>query len=385
MKYFILYIAILLSFFSNAQELISSASVSTFNTAGQGDLYVDENNVYYIGLEDGGLKEIGIITERGTTDGQVLRWSTSQQNWLASNPSTGSLSFEKDILYYSNKARVKFEPILSLNGNSNDLIPEQFFYNSTTANITTLGINGLDGNLRFWVQLNFQSNEQRTNFNLVLKVNGAEYKRVYGSAYARNGGNNHNQTSARYIYEYENATSTDEFSFELEREANNGNNVELRSSAFISSQVLIEAYQFDEVLTELSSPPELRLVQGPTGISGPQGPQGPQGPTVGEPTDVYHAAGKVEDTGFGVYIQGATVSRLSQGRYQVVFDQPHPNGADYPVIFSMEQNLGKDDYVPAYNNVTANGFNVEIGEQDNGGTGGVPSDSGFSFYVPLSI
>ena len=34
-------------------------------------------------------------------------------------------------------------------------------------------------------------------------------------------------------------------------------------------------------------------------------------------------------------------------------------------------------------NVTANSFDVEITEQDNGGTAGVFRDAGFSFYIPL--
>jgi hypothetical protein len=72
------------------QISVLSSSVPSFTTASQGDLYVDENDVYYIGLDDGSLKEIGIVTAKGTTHGQVLAWDSVSQQWLASSPSAGS-------------------------------------------------------------------------------------------------------------------------------------------------------------------------------------------------------------------------------------------------------------------------------------------------------
>lgn len=69
--------------FVQAQIAINSSAVPTFNTAGQGDLYVDENDLYYIGLQDGSLKEIGIVTAEGTADGDILVWDNAAGKWVA--------------------------------------------------------------------------------------------------------------------------------------------------------------------------------------------------------------------------------------------------------------------------------------------------------------
>lgn len=68
-----------------AQELVSNPS--TYTTAAQGDLYIDPAGVYYIGLQNGTLKEIGILTSKGTTNGDVLTWDATNQKWVSSAPS----------------------------------------------------------------------------------------------------------------------------------------------------------------------------------------------------------------------------------------------------------------------------------------------------------
>jgi hypothetical protein len=367
---------------SHGQISISSSAVSGFSSASQGDLYLDDNGVYYIGLETGALKEIGIVTKQGTQDGQILKWDTSNLIWQAQSPSNGDLVLERDTFYYKRTARLKFLNLNGLPGTANTLEPDLFLFNEISASLSSNAITGLEGELRFEVQVNFGSVTDRTNFNLRLDVNGSVFKRVYGAAYARNL-DGHNNTSSRYFFEVENVNTADEFEFVLEQEANTGTNTDVQSDYFINSEVQIYAYDNTPVLTSIAASPELTLVQGPTGPAGIQGLQGPQGPTIGSPLDVYHASGKVSSSGAGLYMQGAAVTRQSTGTYQISFSSAHPNGADYPIVFSLEQNADEDDFVPAYSSVTANGFTVEVGRQDNGGSGGIPEDIGFSFNVPL--
>ncbi len=75
-----------------AQISIDAGDVVDFDQASQGDLYIDTNDVYYIGLEDGTLKEIGIITERGTADGEVLIWNSSTEKWEPGSAPTSASS-----------------------------------------------------------------------------------------------------------------------------------------------------------------------------------------------------------------------------------------------------------------------------------------------------
>ena len=79
---------------------------------------------------------------------------------------------------------------------------------------------------------------------------------------------------------------------------------------------------------------------------------------------------------------GCTVTRLSQGNYQITFNNP-ANSAAYPILATMQGLAQNDDYQWAYWDRTVNGFRIEIREQDNGGAAGVLRDSGFSFFVPI--
>jgi hypothetical protein len=80
-KKIVLIVFVFLALGTRAQELINSSNVAAFTTAGQGDLYVDENDVYYLGLDDGSLKEIGIVTERGDSTGDILSWNDTTEQW----------------------------------------------------------------------------------------------------------------------------------------------------------------------------------------------------------------------------------------------------------------------------------------------------------------
>ena len=55
----------------NSQTLISSSSISSFIAAGEGDLYLDENDAHYIGKKDGTLRLIGKVNVITSNDGSV--------------------------------------------------------------------------------------------------------------------------------------------------------------------------------------------------------------------------------------------------------------------------------------------------------------------------
>ena len=65
-------------------DIDPGTDISTFMTAGEGDLYKDSNDVIYIGLQDGRLKEIGNITAVGTSNGDILVWNAATSKWEAS-------------------------------------------------------------------------------------------------------------------------------------------------------------------------------------------------------------------------------------------------------------------------------------------------------------
>jgi hypothetical protein len=364
-------------------QLPAGTNISQYNTAGEGDLYKDADSIYYIGMSNGRLKELGILTAKGVNDKEILQWDSTAQKWQNSAPIVGALTIEKKIIHTSSRARIRMNPIANLNTNVLTNIGfSAFDLNETNASIAGNGITGLEGKIRIIVQANINSNSERSNHNLQLLRNGSSVQEVFGGLYIR-ALSGHNSTGGQFIFELDDVQATDNLQFRFLREANSANTVQLVSTAATPSIIFIEQFEDIEVLTNATAPINFAIAQGPQGPQGIQGPQGPQGATISDPTDVYHATGSVNAFGTPNYIQGASVAWIGTGRYQVSFNTPHANGANYPILFSMEQNTGEDDYVPTYNNVTANGFDVEIGEQDNGGTAGVPQDAGFSFYVPL--
>ena len=124
--------------------------------------------------------------------------------------------------------------------------------NEIGASITGNAFINLEGNLRFVIQLNLDANPNRTNFVLNLELNGTLEKTVYDSFYARNS-NNHDHTGGQFIFEYEGATLTDYFQFQIEREANGGD-VNLVSTTMDQSYIFIEKYTTIEVITNIEYP-----------------------------------------------------------------------------------------------------------------------------------
>lgn len=86
----------------------------------------------------------------------------------------------------------------------------------------------------------------------------------------------------------------------------------------------------------------------------------------------------------GAWTRNATVARTAGGRWTVTFASPHPDGVDYNPSFSWEES-GTARRNPKIGIVqgskTANGFNVMITVDDNGGTADVYSDQPWSFGV----
>ncbi|HCA89555.1 MAG: hypothetical protein CMF38_02895 [Legionellaceae bacterium] len=76
----------------------------------------------------------------------------------------------------------------------------------------------------------------------------------------------------------------------------------------------------------------------------------------------------------------ASITRLSIGRYRVNLNPVLAN-QNYVIQLSLALNAGEDDYSIFYNNQQTNFFEINIYEQDNGTTAGVPVDSDFMVTV----
>jgi len=314
-----------------------------------------------------------------TTENQLEVRLNSE--WRAVSATPSALTLTKATIRSINRSRVVVQAEANVNTGAFTITPASFALNQTGATLAGTSITNLVGNVRFVFQPNLTSGVQRSNLNCTLLRNGAIIERVRGTNYMRNLGN-HNNSSSNWIFEVENALATDTFQFALEQEANGGA-VQLLSNGVNNSYIFIEQYNDVEVVTDASAPVNLAIAQGPTGPIGPSGPQGPAGSVINSPLDIYHAAGNVQANGLANYILGGNVIRTAVGRYTVTFANPHPNGAEYPIILTQEQNAGADDYTMNYLNATANGFDIQVGEQDNGGDPGVFIDTGFSFYIPF--
>ena len=371
--------------YTNPLTAADVVSINTLKEASEGDLYFDVNSNHYIGLTDGTLKIIGNITAQGGTGTDVLNWDTLENKWVVSDPVPTAITYQSSTINRKQEARVLIQDEANVNTGSVKITPSSFEVNEIGATITGTAITNIEGDLRFIFQPVFFSTIERANLNCVFMVNGIIKKRVFGSNYLRSEIEEHNNTSSKFIFDSEGLKTTDIVEFALEQEAIGGV-VRLVSTAPVYSYIYIEKYSQLPVVVAASATTDLSSVtgpQGPQGIQGDPGGQGVQGPPSSTPADFYHATGNISATGTPNFITGATVVRTSVGNYTVSFTSPHPNGDDYPVVFSMEQNPGKDDYVPTYLNADANGFDVQIGEQDNGASGGVFRDAGFSFYIAL--
>uniref|UniRef100_UPI00262AAC4D hypothetical protein n=1 Tax=uncultured Maribacter sp. TaxID=431308 RepID=UPI00262AAC4D len=80
---------------------------------------------------------------------------------------------------------------------------------------------------------------------------------------------------------------------------------------------------------------------------------------------------------------GVTTSRISKGRYQVTFASGIVSDADYIIQLTQpgRGGTGNDDPGISYSNQTATGFQVIIGDNDNGGSDRNRFDSEFMFTI----
>lgn len=133
------YMLLALALFLGSQNLFSQVLVtspSTFNTAGQGDLYVDSDGVYYIGLQNGTLKEIGTVVVKGTSSGNFLIWNTTTNKWEVNSTlnSTSSTNAEPVGVDASGKLVKAKKATLTNNGNGTASFSNGF---DTTVTFTT--------------------------------------------------------------------------------------------------------------------------------------------------------------------------------------------------------------------------------------------------------
>ena len=73
-----------------AQTLINSSHVSGYTTASEGDFYIDENDVHYMGLTDGSLQVLSDIKSITSTDGSISISTDSDNNLNLSATSISS-------------------------------------------------------------------------------------------------------------------------------------------------------------------------------------------------------------------------------------------------------------------------------------------------------
>jgi hypothetical protein len=69
---FLVLLCVLINFISYSQTVINSNSVASYDTAAEGDLFIDENEDYYIGQQDGSLKVIGGVKKLISSDGSII-------------------------------------------------------------------------------------------------------------------------------------------------------------------------------------------------------------------------------------------------------------------------------------------------------------------------
>ena len=88
--------------------------------------------------------------------------------------------------------------------------------------------------------------------------------------------------------------------------------------------------------------------------------------------------------------RNATINRTNSGRWDVVLASPHPDGVQYHISLTTEEQAGlrdTPDITIVQDSQTANGFSIQITTGDNGGTADSYVDAPWSFAVtaPVSV
>jgi len=85
--------------------------------------------------------------------------------------------------------------------------------------------------------------------------------------------------------------------------------------------------------------------------------------------------------------RNCTVTRTNVGRYTVLFSSAHPDGANYEVLFGVDEDASRA--IPKVSVVdgskTANGFSYIVTVDDNGGAADSYNDEPASFAVLYAV
>ena len=88
------------------------------------------------------------------------------------------------------------------------------------------------------------------------------------------------------------------------------------------------------------------------------------------------------------WARNARMGRNSAGFWTVQFAFPHPDGTDYAIAFSVEEQFANRDSIllqVVQGSKTANGFDLFLGTGDNGGTADLLVDTPFTISVDAPI
>ena len=89
-----------------AAQIAITTPANSFTSASQGDLYVDTNNIVYIGLQDGSLKALGTVGAIGNNNDDFLVWNTVQEKWEAQS---SNFTVTKTTISQLKRARVNLQ------------------------------------------------------------------------------------------------------------------------------------------------------------------------------------------------------------------------------------------------------------------------------------
>lgn len=109
--------------------------------------------------------------------------------------------------------------------------------------------------------------------------------------------------------------------------------------------------------------------------------------------EIYHefaAGGSTNGLQAGSWGRNATLTRTGAGRWTVALTTPHPDGNEYNISATTEEQSNlrdTPDITVVQGSKTANGFQFQITTGDNGGGADTLVDSSFSFGVayPLTV
>ncbi len=101
---------------------------------------------------------------------------------------------------------------------------------------------------------------------------------------------------------------------------------------------------------------------------------------------VGHASG-FQDGTTTLQARNTTITRTAQGQYTVTFATPHPDGANYEVLFGVDEDASRDvSKVSVVKGTrTANGFDLIVTDDDNGAAADLLVDEPWSFEVLREI